>query len=241
MDGINEIIRNLRAKPTTSEQTSDTCPICGGLGYTVRRAENGELFSRECKCEIIRQNRRRVERSGLAALLESCTFERYQTPEPWQRSAKAAAEAYMSDCRGKWFFIGGSSGTGKTHLCTAICGRLMDGGIPVRYLQWRADIPPIKAKINDAEAYRNAMSPLKTIRALYIDDFLKGSVTDGDRNVAFDLLNARYNDPRAITIFSTEMTIDKILEWDEAIGSRIAERARDYTFNLRGKQNWRLK
>lgn len=117
----------------------------------------------------------------------------------------------------------------------------MDGGIPVRYLQWRADIPPIKAKINDAEAYRNAMSPLKTIRALYIDDFLKGSVTDGDRNVAFDLLNARYNDPRAITIFSTEMTIDKILEWDEAIGSRIAERARDYTFNLRGKQNWRLK
>lgn len=241
MDGINEIIRNLKTKPTTSEQTSDACPICGGLGYIVRRAENGELFSRECKCEIIRQNRRRVERSGLASLLESCTFERYQTPEPWQKSTKAAAEAYLSDCRGKWFFIGGSSGTGKTHLCTAICGRLMDGGIPVRYLQWRADIPPIKAKINDAEAYRNAMWPLKTIRALYIDDFLKGSITDGDRNVAFDLLNARYNDPRAITIFSTEMTIDKILEWDEAIGSRIAERARDCTFNLRGKQNWRLK
>ena len=91
-----------------------------------------------------------------------------------------------------------------------------------------------------AEAYAEAMQPLKTVRALYIDDFLKGSVTDADKNIAFDLLNARYINPDAITIISTELTIDRILSWDEAIGSRINQRAKDYMLNIGKKQNWRL-
>ena len=119
------------------------CDICGGLGYTVRRTESGELVSRTCKCEIIRRNRLRMERSGLLGLLHSCTFESFQTREYWQQAAKQAAEKYLTDWKGKWFFIGGSPGTGKTHLCTAICAKLMDGGIPVRYVQWRGDIPAI--------------------------------------------------------------------------------------------------
>ncbi len=217
------------------------CDICGGLGYIVRRTESGELVSRTCKCEIIRRSRMRMERSGLAGLLDSCTFGTFQTREYWQQAAKQAAEKYLTDWKGKWFFIGGSPGTGKTHLCTAICAKLMDGGIPVRYVQWRGDIPAIKAKVNDAEAYAEAMQPLKTVRALYIDDFLKGSVTDADKNIAFDLLNARYIKPDAITIISTELTIDRILSWDEAIGSRINQRARDYMLNIGKKKNWRLK
>ena len=238
---MTALIAQLKARSSvTSEQTSE-CPLCGGTGYIIRIGENGERFSRECKCEVIRQNQRRIERSGLKPLLENCTFDRYKTLDPWQKSAKETAERYVGDHDGKWFFIGGSSGTGKTHLCTAICGKLMNAGVPVRYVQWRSDIPPIKAKINDADEYRNALWPLKSVKTLYIDDFLKGSVSDGDKNIAFDLLNARYNNPDAITLISSELTIDKILEWDEAIGSRIAERSNGYTLNLRGKQNWRLR
>lgn len=237
------MIESLKRRSSAASEpiSDDVCPLCNGLGYTVRRGENGELFSRACRCEIIRQNQRRIERSGLKPLLENCRLETFQTPESWQKAAKQTAEEYLAHSRGKWFFIGGSSGTGKTHLCTAMCGKLMDAGLPVKYLQWRADIPPIKAKVNDAEAYEAAIWPLKSIRALYIDDFLKGSITGGDKNIAFDILNARYNDPNGITLISSEMTIDKILEWDEAIGSRIAERAKGYTLNLRDKQNWRLK
>lgn len=236
------LIAQLKARSSVvSEPTSDICPICGGSGYILRRDDKGELFSRECKCEVIRQNQRRIERSGLKPLLENCTFDRYKALDQWQKSAKETAERYVDDHAGKWFFIGGSSGTGKTHLCTAICGELMGKGVPVRYVQWRSDIPPIKAKINDADAYQDAIWPLKTVKALYIDDFLKGSISDGDKNIAFDLLNARYNNPDAITLISSELTIDKILEWDEAIGSRIAERSKGYMLNLRGKQNWRLR
>ena len=204
------------------------------------RAENGERFSRTCKCEILRQNRRRLERSGLSGLVERYTFESYQTPESWQRTAKAAAERYLEDYRGKWFFIGGTSGAGKTHLCTAICGKLIEAGVPVRYMQWRSDIPPIKAVVNDGEKYRKAVGPLKKVKALYIDDFLKGRPSDGDLNIAFELLNQRYIDAGKITIISSEMTLDKIIQWDTGVGGRINERADGFIFNQSGKKNWRL-
>ena len=220
---------------------SDVCPECEGRGYTFWRDENGILFSKTCKCEIIRQNRKRMERSGLSGIAGRYTFESYKTAEPWQMTAKEAAERYLEDWAGKWFFIGGTSGSGKTHLCTAICVKLMEGGIPVRYMQWRADIPPIKAIVNDADRYKKAIEPLKNVKALYIDDFLKGKPSEGDLNVAFELINHRYIDQRKITIISSEMTLDKIIKWDEATGGRIAERAEDFTFNLSGKKNWRLK
>ena len=79
------------------------CDICGGLGYTVRRTENGELVSSTCKCEIIRQNRIRMERSGLAGLLDNCTFEAFQTREYWQQAAKQAAEKYLTDWKASGF------------------------------------------------------------------------------------------------------------------------------------------
>ncbi len=220
---------------------SEPCPLCEGRGYLFRRAENGELLSRECRCQVLRRNRRRLERSGLAGLADRYTFDRYETPERWQQTAKEAAERYLEDWRGKWFFIGGTSGAGKTHLCTAICGRLMEAGIPLRYMQWRPDTVQLKAAVTDGEAYRAQMEPLKGIKALYIDDFLKGAPSEGDRNIAFELLNQRYIDPGKVTIISSELTLDRIIRWDAAVGGRIHERAEGYTFNLAGEKNWRLR
>lgn len=117
----------------------------------------------------------------------------------------------------------------------------MDAGFPVRYVQWRADIPAIKAKVNDAEAYQDAIDPLKSVKVLYIDDFLKGTATEADRNIAFDLLNARYIKPSLVTIISSEWTISRVLDWDEAIGSRIAERSKGCVLNITGAKNYRLK
>lgn len=214
--------------------------MCGGLGYLTRRDDKGELFSRPCKCEIVRQNRRRIQRSGLGPLLDRCTFDAYQTPEPWQSKVLALARSFAAEHGDHWFFMGGSTGCGKTHLCTAVCAALMDAGLPVRYIRWRSEIPAIKAKVNDAEAYQDAIWPLKAVRVLYIDDFLKGAPSEGDRNIAFDLLDARYTRPDAITVISSELSIQRILDWDEAIGGRIAERSGRFLLNLKDKTNWRL-
>lgn len=235
------MLEHLRKNGISPEKSYFECPVCEDRGYTATRSATGELVTRICPCQIRKDNQRRIARSGLSGLLESCTLDTYQTAEPWQKQAKQMAEAYITDWRGKWFYAGGTPGSGKTHLCTAMCGKLMDAGLPVRYVQWRADIPAIKAKVNDAEAYQDAIDPLKSVKVLYIDDFLKGTATEADRNIAFDLLNARYIKPSLLTIISSEWTISRVLDWDEAIGSRIAERSKGCVLNITGSKNYRLK
>lgn len=239
---LEEIPRGLRANISAASGCKPryACPGCQDKGYIVWRNGNGEVMSRECACEIKRRNLERIKRSGLDGLLDRYTFESYQTPEEWQKAVKSSAEQYMDGYKGHWFFIGGDSGAGKTHICTAICGKLMDAGVPVRYMQWRADVLPIKAVANDEERYRTAIDPIKRIKALYIDDLFKGKVTDGDINIAFEILNHRYIDQGKITIISSELTLDRIIDIDSAIGGRIAERAKGFSLNLHGKKNWRL-
>lgn len=236
------MLQSLRQSGMYQAKSYFECEACEDKGYTVSRNERGELVTSTCPCQIRKDNIRRIQRSGLEGLLGSCTLAAYRTSEPWQKQAKQMAESYITDWRGKWFYAGGNPGSGKTHLCTAICGKLMDAGLPVRYIQWRSDIPAIKAKVNDAEVYADAVWPLKNVKVLYIDDFLKGTVTEADKNIAFEILNARYIKPECATIISSERTIGDILDWDEAIGSRIAERAKGHIVSITGSgRNWRLR
>ena len=122
---VTAVLENLRKNGISPEKSYFECPDCEDRGYTVTRSATGELMTRSCPCQIRKDNQRRIEQSGLAGLLESCTLETYQTAETWQKQAKQMAEAYITGWRGKWFYAGGNPGSGKTHLCTAICGKLM--------------------------------------------------------------------------------------------------------------------
>ena len=231
VDSINAIIGSLPGYD---------CPLCLNRGYTAE-LRDGYVTTIECSCMTKRRYMRLIRESGLERSLRENTFDRYNTPQPWQVDAKAQAQKYAKDWRGHWFFIGGTVGSGKTHLCTAICGELLNAGIPLRYLQWRADAPMLKSAVKDGETYRELITPLKTVRALYIDDLFKGGITDADINLAFDLLNIRYSDPSLATIISSEKTIKEIVGVDEGIGTRILERSRGYCTSVTGKEkNWRL-
>ena len=65
-------------------------------------------------------------------------------------------------------------------------------GKGVRYMIWTEEATKLKALKTDDEGYEREINKWKTAEVLYIDDFLKGGVTDADKNIAFDLLNARY-------------------------------------------------
>lgn len=196
-----------------------------------------------------RRSLRRIRKSGLGDLLDRYTFGAYETPEKWQQTAKQTALDYLTDHE-RWFVVAGTVGSGKTHLCTAICGGLLDTGLEVRYMLWRDHGVQIKAIVNDSEAYAEMVEPLKRVRVLYIDDFWKAArdengkpkVTPGDINLAFEILNARYNRKDLVTIISTELAIEQIMDIDEAIGSRIYERSRGCYLRLdKAGRNWRLK
>lgn len=233
------------------------CDICKNKGY-IRKAEYSDVMGYwttvdyACQCMSVRQNIRRMKRSGLQNMLERCRFDTYHTDEPWQQTVKTRAQEYAervlkaepaeASAPKAWFFMGGASGAGKSHICTAICRELLFHGKTVRYMMWRDESVKLKASVNDTAQYEKAVQELKTVEVLYIDDLFKGSQTDGDLKLAFEILNARYNNANAITIVSSELPMNGIFALDEAVGGRIGERTQGYAINLSGTdKNYRRK
>lgn len=226
--------------------TGYDCTECLNRGF-IHVIRDDTVVLRECMCKPIRDSRRRIRKSGLGGLIEQCTFDSFMTSEPWQSSMKDLAQHFVEDTNGNWFYAGGQVGAGKTHLCTAIAGYLLGKGKETRYMLWRDEIVQLKANINDDIGYARLIGPLKTVDVLYIDDLFKTSQgkkpTDADVGIAFEILNYRYINQHLVTIISGERDMDELLEIDEAVGSRIYQRSKNYCVII-GKdpeRNYRLK
>lgn len=215
------------------------CPICKNKGYI---AEGQDLFAftvKDCICKAKRRSVALAKDSGLSDLFARSDFKSFQTPDAWTTSLKQAAWDYLRGAKGKWFFVSGRPGTGKTHICTAICRRLIGDGEQTRFMAWREDAPALKAAINE-EDYAARFREFADADVLYIDDFFKGKVTEADVNLAFSLINARYNARSKRTIISSELPLREIAKLDEAISSRIYERAKGFILHAPDSaKNWR--
>lgn len=237
-----------------SEGTLDDgydCRECKNRGYIAYVKKIGGYsydFQRECACQSIRKEIRRLKRSGLQSP-EDYSFVNYQVTDRWQAMVKERAEAYIKENGGEWFFIGGQSGAGKTHICTAISvAFIREKNKRVHYMLWREEVTRLKAIIMDnPEEYEESLNKLKTVDALYIDDLFKTGrgepPTRADVNLAFEVLNYRYN-AQLPTIISSEYTLNEIVDIDEAIGGRIAERTeKQYLLSIGKdrKKNYRLR
>lgn len=218
------------------------CPICNNKG-TVCEIVNDEEVLLECICMRTRRSMQRMIQSGLTDMLQEYTFDKYKAEEGWQKKIKESAIRYAENPEG-WFFIGGTVGSGKTHICTAICDKLLEQEVPVKYMLWRDEIVRLKAIVNEPE-YPREINKYKEAPCLYIDDFLKsgdGKATVGDINAAFQILNYRYNRKDLYTIISSEKTMEAIIAADEAIGSRIYQRTKEHCFSITGKdKNYRMR
>ena len=219
------------------DMTGYDCPICKNKGMVAFLKDGQDLY-KQCDCIEIRRAAKLQSASGLEMLLEKYTFENYKITEPWQQYIFNKAKGFVEKKAG-WFYIGGRAGTGKTHICTALVGQLLKEAVPCKYMLWRDEASRLKAKVNDEE-YTAMIRPLKETRCLYIDDFFKGGVTQGDINLAFEILNSRYNNG-LMTVISSEKTIKEVLEIDEAIGSRIYEKAKEHAVQIKNGNNYRLK
>ena len=156
------------------------------------------------------------------------------------------AQNYLEYGENMWIFFGGQSGAGKTFLCTAVAGELLKRNNAVKYMMWDSESKALKSLVNDTYEYEKRMNELKSVKVLYIDDFLKvqrgQQPTPADINLAFEIINHR--DVKNLrTIISTERSIDDIISLDEALGGRINRRSRGYQMNIgRDKnKNFRLR
>lgn len=247
VDNLNNDVGN------RNEQDGYDCRICKNKGFVAKLVENPDgsyshCFA-DCKCVEIRNSIMRMKRSGLKDIIKDYTFDKFEDLEPWQKAIKKAAVEYAKNPEG-WFMLCGQSGSGKTHLCTAICREFLLAGKRVRYMLWRDDIVRIKGAVTDSEEYSKAIDEFKRVDVLYIDDLFKtGKAADNsiqkptgaDINVAFEIINFRYNNPSLLTIISSELTEDELIDIDEAIGGRIYERSKAFTIGKSRDRNYRIK
>lgn len=235
-----------------NEEDGYNCPICRNKAI-VAHVEGDEHTFRTvytpCKCEEIRRSIMRMKRSGLKDIIRDYTFDKFDATEPWQKTMKSAATDYAKNPEG-WFYLGGQSGCGKTHLCTAICREFLLEGKRVIYMLWRDDIAKLKSIAMEPEERQKMIDRFKQAEVLYIDDLFKtGRNPDGsepkptaaDINAAFEIINYRYNNPALLTIISSEMNEDELLDIDEAVGGRIFERSKSISIAKNRDRNYRIR
>lgn len=227
------------------------CTLCHNKGHYMYLLD-GYQYSKQCKCMEVRKTIRNMERSGLKNIIRDYTLDKYETEEEWQKNIKAKAIKYLEDNTHNWWFINGQSGSGKTHICTAICREYLLKGETVKYMLWKEESTVLKACVNDYEIYEKKMNKLKNAEILYIDDFMKpiktkeGKIappTTADVNLAFELIDFRKN-ANLRTIISSERNLIELLGIDEATAGRIVEKStKEYILNLGNdsKRNYRLK
>lgn len=233
--------------------TDYNCTKCKNKGVVYKAVEREdfwgdmqwEVVSSKCSCMSIRNEIMRINQSGLSRLIQKNTFQNFKTKEDWQNYIKINAYNYVNKLEG-WFFIGGQPGCGKTHICTAIVGKLLKDGKSAKYMLWQDDITTIKQVVNDCETYETLMNSFKKSPILYIDDFFKtrtgNTVSPADINATFKIVNYRYNE-NLPTIISSELSIHEISEIDEALGSRIMEMCGDRAIYIKPDKfkNYRYK
>lgn len=215
------------------------CDICGNTGWVVWK-ENNELRSKECSCMAKRRSLRRLKQSGMEVMFERYTFDNYEAKDKYRAALLGRAKDYVEDTKG-WFYIAGTSGSGKTHICTAICKAFIDKGVEVYYMNWRDESVALKNDLTNGDSYSEKIKRLKSVELLYIDDFFKGGASEADKRLAFEILNARYN-KQLRTVVSSEVTLDGLFDIDEAIAGRVYELSYKPRYLIRApKENWRRK
>ena len=216
------------------------CDLCKNKGYIVdtkNKYGEDELVQRPCVCEKARKSIRNLKASGLENVLNDYRFDNYVAKEPWQQGVLDKAKKFVNDEGNHWFFMGGQSGAGKTHLCSAIAIDLLRKGVEVKYMLWKSESRKIK---NDNFEGGDLIEYYKNVEVLYIDDLFKVGKsfgeeiqrpTAGDINIAFEIINSRVAQKKK-TIISSESTLLDLFDIDEAVAGRIKQMCGEYCLNI---------
>lgn len=226
------------------------CEKCKGTTWIFYTDDQGYEIAKPCECRerVIALNL--LASSGISEEDSKKGFNGFETfNEPALITAKDTAVNYFQNFKSiegeriNSIMLCGSSGRGKTTLGLAIANNLINSGVGVRYMPYRDVVTALKQQIgsDNKYIYNDHMHKLKNARVLFIDDLLKGKITDSDINIMYEIINYRYLQRKAV-IISTEKTMEQLLEFDEAIGSRLIEMSKGYIVTFDNSiPNYRLR
>lgn len=223
------------------------CEKCKDSGF-ILVTRNGYEVAMRCDCYEKSMSLLRLRKSGISEEFQKKGFKEFDCKgiASLQDAKEIAIQYYQNFLenetnRQNSIVFCGQPGSGKTHLGMAICNNLLNVcHVGVTYMAYRNAITRIKQVVRDKENYYAELNPYCNARLLYIDDLFKGSTTEADLNIIYELVNFRYMNNKPM-IISTEKSQGELVDIDEAIGSRILEMCRGNIVKLQGKElNYRL-
>lgn len=219
------------------------CPKCRDRGYIFKDNGVGGEVAIPCECKDKKEALEKLQKSNLKDAFKSRTFKTYATEKPFQLQAKTKAMKFCKEFKNTnaSLILCGQPGAGKTHLGTAAMLNLISQNVGCKYEEYTNMIMSLKQAVNDEENYIREEDKYTSPRVLFLDDFLKGKTTDADLKYIYKVINTRYLQQKPI-IISTELTIQQIISWDEAVGSRLVEMSQGNIITFgNNAENYRLK
>ncbi|WP_418775932.1 ATP-binding protein [Intestinibacter bartlettii] len=225
------------------EQIKYDCPKCEDRGY-IFKIQDGYEVAVPCECLEKKQSVEKMARSGLTEAFKQRTFKTFIVNNEWQLEAKAKAMDYSKNFKETKasLMLSGQPGSGKTHIGVATMLRLIENNTGCVYREYISMLTDLKQTSMDEEEYIRSLEKYINPPVLFLDDFLKGEPTIADRKHVYKIINTRYLKSMPM-IISTEKSVKEILNWDEAIGSRIIEMCQGNVIEFpRGlENNYRLR
>lgn len=213
------------------------CNLCGNKESVARvipwygtRSDGGEYVrswyvqNEQCVCAGKRNAARKLRQSGMREAIENVGD--FIAEEDWQKAILQKARGFVMQDKAACFFIGGHSGTGKTHISTLICRTYIERGKALLYRKWTEVIRELTDYRNESRG--ELFKELMDTQVLYLDDMFKptgGSLDPREVRATFEIIDRRYTSRGKITIISSELTLPKIRRIDEATARRIEEQA----------------
>lgn len=226
------------------------CPHCKNKGYFVE-IKNGYTFHRECECMEKRRSNEDIKNSEYITYITSKTFTNFELLDDNHKHALKKAKDFIRQSKYPFFYVGGGTGTGKSHLTVATFYQLVQQGFVGEFVKWESEFNNIKScQFENPFEFRKIMNKLKYTPLVLFDDFLWNS--DGKEPTAFEYKIAKeILDERALrglkTIFSSNYTFDKLFNLNPVVGGRVTEfcghkddKNGAFAVNLEGK-NYRIK
>ena len=225
------------------EQIKYDCSLCEDRGY-IFKIQDGYEVAVPCECLEKKQSVEKMARSGLTEAFKQRTFKTFIVNNEWQLEAKAKAMDYSKNFKETKasLMLSGQPGSGKTHIGVATMLRLIENNTGCVYREYISMLTDLKQTSMDEEEYIRSLEKYINPPVLFLDDFLKGEPTVADRKHVYKIINTRYLKSMPM-IISTEKSVKEILNWDEAIGSRLIEMCQGNVIEFpRGlENNYRLR
>ena len=185
----------------------------------------------------------RIKRSGLTETQAKQTFKNYEHAGMPPEVVSAKAKAILAAKNKKSLIIAGKSGTGKTHLATAIAIDAMKNGQNVIFRTVPELLDELRRAAQEHTDFFGLMQKYKDVSCLVLDDWGKERTTQAGLDYMFQLIDYRYRNGMQTIVTTNALNMRGLMnQWNadkiEPIVSRILENGEWVT--MRNADNYRL-